>query len=99
MPDKVHGVQPHNVFLQFIVEWGFVGATFAIWGLWLAFYKGLRRNISSIAENSSISRLASGLIIVSLSTLGLVTGPFFHGQPLLYLSIAFAIWVSSRAYK
>ncbi|MFC1695060.1 O-antigen ligase family protein [Pseudomonadota bacterium] len=94
MPNRIFGVQPHNMFIQFIVEWGLVGAS-----VFLVLLTSAGINIMKFIANRhrkvSISILSSLAILVSLTIHGFVDGTYFHGQPSYYLALAFAICLSS----
>lgn len=93
MDNRIYGVQPHNVFIQFLVEWGLIGALLFIFLLIKAFWTGLRLHISNANIAFSKYSLISGAVILALSVNSLFDGTYYHPQPSVYLAIAFAIWI------
>lgn len=93
MPNKLYGIQPHNVFLQCLLEWGIIGS--------LLFFSMLLMPLKKLAlyvyhhwrerQPMSTSMLAALAIILALSAQALVDGTYFHGQPCFYLAFAFAL--------
>ncbi len=93
MPHVTVTGQPHNAFVQFLVEWGVVGTVLFL-GLWLQlFWQGCRKHIVMVKRLSRTSLMA-GAVIVSLSVLGLVDGTYYYAQPSFYLALAFGIWLA-----
>ena len=45
MPNRIRGIQPHNSFLQFVLEWGVVGSAIFLFLLARAFFRGLAVHI------------------------------------------------------
>jgi O-antigen ligase len=81
---------PHNAIVQFLVEWGALGATLFLslflYGLRQAFAR-LRASASSI--NAEI--LSATTIVVALAVHGLTDGTFYHGKASFYMALCFAI--------
>ena len=96
MPNRSFGVQPHSALVQFVVEWGLVGAVLFLGLLAYGFCFGVIAHIAKAQEGLDPAALSAGSIIVALSILGLVDGTFYHPQPSLYLAIAFAVWTLPR---
>ncbi len=92
MPGRVFGVQPHNVILQFLVEWGVIGSVSFIWLLLRLFIRGLRFNLQPKAVNPYT--LSAGACICTLTLNALTDGLYYHTQPSVYLAIAFALWAT-----
>ena len=98
MPNRIPGtIQPHNVFMQFLVEWGVVGGflltSMLLRGFWIGFKRHVLDTRDTIADISKVA-LAAGTVIVSLSILALFDGTYYLSQPSYYLVVAFAIWVN-----
>jgi O-antigen ligase len=91
MPNRVYGVQPHSVLLQFLAEWGLIGSLLFVTVLLRIFFQGLGINVLAAPAPSPV-RLAAGAVIVALTIHGLVDGTYFHPQPSYYLALAYAIW-------
>jgi len=96
MPNRIFGVQPHSVVLQFLVEWGVVGALLFTTLMAIGFYQGLREHVLDVRSNMNPTRIAAGALILVLAVHGLYDGTFFHPQPSLYLALCFAIWSTPR---
>ncbi|MGD9391076.1 MAG: O-antigen ligase family protein, partial [Thioalkalispiraceae bacterium] len=93
IPERIpYIIQPHNMVLQFLVEWGLIGTILFILLLTKGFYYGLKINF---VENKQLDKytLAAGAVIITLTVNGLTSGTYYHPKPLIYLAIAFAIWV------
>jgi len=87
------GVQPHNVFMQFLVEWGVVGTGLFLYLLTRTFIKGFKLHVLNGRETYNIFVISAGAVILSLSAHALIDGTYYHPQPSVYLAIAFAIWI------
>ena len=96
MPNRSFGVQPHSALVQFVVEWGLVGAALFLGLLAYGFWIGFAAHVARATAGLDPAALSAGSIIVALGVLGLVDGTFYHPQPSLYLAIAFAIWTLPR---
>ncbi len=89
IPERFFGVHPHNFIIQFLVEWGVIGASLCLLlllyclKLTLCIFYRYKKQVSDEV-------LAAAMVILSLSLLGLTDGSYFHSQPLFYLSLAFA---------
>jgi len=93
MPNRVMGVQPHNIFLQFLIEWGVLGSILFLSLLTKAFWAGFKTHILDNKADINRFSLAAGAVITTLSIHSLVDGTYYHPQPSVYLAIAFAIWI------
>ncbi len=93
MPNHIFGVHPHNVIIQFIVEWGVSGTVLFLIILIKGFWAGYKRNILETSRRVDKYKLAAGAVITTLSIHALFDGTYYHPQPSYYLVIAFAIWV------
>jgi len=85
---------PHNIFVQFLGEWGLVGGSLILILLLAAFIRGFQLHIINFNLYKSSRALVGGLVIAGLSIHALTDGTYFFAQPILNLIIAFAIWVS-----
>ncbi len=85
---------PHNLFVQFLVEWGLLGSGLLIVILLLAFARGIKLHIVNFQANESIRALVGGGVIIALTLHGLSDGTYYFAQSVLNLMIAFALWVS-----
>jgi len=85
---------PHNVFVQFLGEWGLVGGSLILILLLAAFIRGFQLHILNFNLYKSSRALVGGMVIAGLTIHALTDGTYFFAQPILNLIIAFAIWVS-----
>ncbi|WP_374090201.1 O-antigen ligase family protein [Methylomicrobium lacus] len=93
MPNRIFGYQPHNVFLQFLTEWGLIGSVLFLYLLVTGFWQGVKLHIVNRDTNLNQSALAAGAIIVALTIHSLVDGTYYHPQPSFYLAMAYAFWL------
>ena len=85
---------PHNVIVQFLVEWGVLGtALFSSMYLY-----ALHRGISKLRSLDSleIPGVCAAIIVAALSVHGLTDGTFYHGKASFYLALCLAIWLGTR---
>ncbi|MFT6987184.1 MAG: O-antigen ligase [Psychromonas sp.] len=81
------GLHPHNMVLQFFLDWGVIGGVIFLLILLYSILKGV---ILLVTTNNS--SLALALLIISGLTLhGLTDGTYYHAQPVFYLLLAFAL--------
>ena len=104
MPNSPGPAHPHSMLVQFWNEWGLIGAISFIALLLIGFIKGVKLHIRKpVAGHEpaviNIESLAAASLIMVLSLHGLTDGTYYHQQPSLYLSIAFAIWTTPRDLK
>lgn len=93
LPDKIarKTSMPHNVFVQFLLEWGVIGTL-----LFSALFATLLYNIACVSAQS-LGQGELGLvfsataIVVALSAHGLTDGTFYHGKASFYLALAAAL--------
>lgn len=96
MPNRIYGVQPHSFVVQFLVEWGAIGALLFLGLLVYGFYCGFLEHVVRARGKLDVAALSAGTIIVVLTVHGLVDGTYYHPQPSLYLALGFAIWTLPR---
>ena len=93
LPDKIarKTSMPHNVFVQFLLEWGVIGTL-----LFSALFATLLYSIACVStqlhgqsELGLVSSVAA--IVVALSAHGLTDGTFYHGKASFYLALAAAL--------
>ena len=96
MPNRIVLVQPHNLFLQFILEWGLLG-TMVFFVLMLRVGVSIIGSIKGRVVGAAF--LASCSVLVALTVHGLVDGTYFHGQPSYYIALALAICLSTVETK
>jgi len=99
LPTPGRAVHAHNMFFQFWLEWGVLGAVSFIMLIALGFLKGVSLHLREFVaarkvDKLRIEKLAAASLIAVLTLHGLTDGTYFHQQPLLYLVIAFAIWTA-----
>jgi O-antigen ligase len=87
---------PHNAVVQFLVEWGVLGAALFIsvflYGLRQAFVRLRVPSFSITAET-----LSAMTIVVALAVHGLTDGTFYHGKASFYMALCFAICLGEVA--
>lgn len=95
MPNHIYGLQPHNMFIQFLVEWGVIGTT-----LFLAtLFKLIRRGwIDACRTGFSSGKQMAAVMIIALTVNGLTDGTWYHPQPSMYLAMAFAVWAMPSSH-
>ena len=94
MPNRIFGVQPHNAFIQFLVEWGIIGTSLFIFLIFSGFLAGVRFHLRNRNEIISQQALIALAIITTLTIHSIVDGTYYHPQPTFYLVIAFAVWLT-----
>jgi O-antigen ligase len=81
---------PHNAIVQFLVEWGVLGATLFlslfVYGLRQAF---VRLRDATLTLNAEV--LGAMTIVVALAFHGLTDGTFYHGKASFYMALCFAL--------
>jgi O-antigen ligase len=85
---------PHNVLVQFLVEWGFVGASLFSAAYLYALHRGIAKLRVSTFEGVEV--LGAAVVVAALSIHGLTDGTFYHGKASFYLSLCMAIWLAPR---
>jgi O-antigen ligase len=81
------GRHPHNMLLQFFLDWGMIGGCIFLLILLYGMFKGIKLLVST--NNASC---ALALLVISALTLhGLTSGTYYYAQPIFYLLLAFAI--------
>lgn len=91
LPTKTFGVQPHSMLVQFVLDWGVLGAMpfIALLGVLVGkALSNLRRERDPLRRAARVTALA---LIVGSTVHSLVDGLYYHAQPLLFLCICFAI--------
>ena len=78
---------PHNLIIQFLVEWGSVGTFLLLSLLGGLFYSSIK---SLVVEKKKII-LIPGLSIIALSIHGLVDGSYYHPITSFYLVLSFSL--------
>lgn len=74
LPGDIPHTQPHNMILQFLIEWGFVGTTIILVLLIKIFFKSLQ----ILLKYKKYIMLVPGLGLIQLTFHGMVDGTFFH---------------------
>lgn len=90
MKNHIGSKHPHNVFIQFILEWGIMGGSLFLLMLFSAFKEGCKSLKAKPA--GSEEAFAAIAIFLSLSMHGITSGTYHHAQPLMYMAIALAFW-------
>lgn len=89
IPERTYGDQPHNLLVQFFVEWGIAGTLIVLLllsGVGLAVLRQIVRAFSSRDQNYTCA-VATVLV---LTVHGLTGGTYFNVQPMFCLTLGFA---------
>ncbi len=89
IPERVYDDQPHNFIVQFLVEWGVIGAVLMI-SMLLGLAWFLIKQLYQTRQQPSLDLLMSAAIVCVLTLHGLTGGTYFKIQPLTCLMIGFA---------
>lgn len=84
-----YGMQPHNIFLQFLVEWGIIGTALVLSMMLYIIFIGVQK-IPSRINHHDASYIASLAIIISLGLNSLTSGAHYNTMPMFILAIAYA---------
>ncbi|MCD6184683.1 MAG: O-antigen ligase family protein [Deltaproteobacteria bacterium] len=93
MPNNIYPNHPHNLFLQFLLEWGIVGTILFIYIFIWIIIKGLIQFRIAKGHTIYFEKLISIAIIITLTLNGLTGGTYYLPQPSYYLVLSFAIWL------
>jgi O-antigen ligase len=86
-------IHPHNLFLQFLTEWGVVGTLLFLFLLLKAVHSGLKmRSWKNLDMPRCRSHFSAGLGIMALSVSGMFGGTYFFPQTSMYLALLYAVW-------
>jgi O-antigen ligase len=83
--------QPHNFILQFLIEWGIIGASLLIAILVSFAWHGIKNLPRAFQEEDTDYVLAAGVVFV-LTVNGLTDGTYYHVQPIICMATAFAVF-------
>ena len=90
LPDRLSRktVMPHNLFVQFLLEWGVVG-TLLFTALLATLYSRILRLSLLCAGGAGLWPVYSVVaIVVAMGVHGLTDGTFYHGKASFYLALA-----------
>ena len=73
-PYNIPHTQPHNMILQFLIEWGIIGTAIML----VLLTKFLVKSIQNLIKFKKYILLMPGLGITALTAHGMVDGTFFH---------------------
>ena len=94
--DRKHEIiHAHNFLLQFLGEWGIIGTTLFT----VLFYRAIIFGIQNLTQQEKYLlsyRLASLLLIISLTITGFFSGIYFFQQSESYLAFAFAVLLTQK---
>lgn len=102
LPDKLarKTSMPHNMVVQFLVEWGVVGTL-----LFLALLaRYLRSGFVSLRQlkDGMVDKwylLGSAIVVLALMLHGLTDGTFYHGKATFYIALFAAVWLTAGLTK
>jgi O-antigen ligase len=87
---SVEGVfnHPHNSILQFLFQWGFLGA-----GCFFVLFALLANRLRLAIRDNVDDKLPAGLVVVNLFAMSQIEGSFYHPYPVMItvFSLAFAL--------
>lgn len=89
VPDQLKADNPHNLVIQFYVEWGIIGGSLLLILLCYLLHYVVMRTPETF-RTRDISGIACIAAITTLTLNGLLTGTYFMLQPLFLLVTAFA---------
>ncbi len=84
-------IQPHNALIQFLLDWGVVGAFFYITMHLLLIYKGatgIRKEQDLVLKGIKVSALA---LVTAFLFYAIVDGVFYHAIPMTFMAYGFAV--------
>ncbi len=88
---KPFGVHPHNVLLQFLVEWGLIGAALMLALLALVFHRSFVLLRRETVPRQKTARVAAFALLVAFTVHSLVDGLYYHAVPLMLLFASVAV--------
>ncbi|WP_272993498.1 MULTISPECIES: O-antigen ligase family protein [Spongiibacter] len=98
LPDKLarKTSMPHNMIVQFLVEWGIVGTLLFLTIL----VRYLRAGFSELLRvyEGMVSKwylLGSAAVVLALMLHGLTDGTFYHGKASFYMALFAGVWMSA----
>lgn len=96
MPERTfhRTAMPHNMIVQFLVEWGVLGTALFLMMLAQLFAAGVAKLRRSGGDAAIIT---AATICTALTLHGLTDGTYYHGKPGFYLALGFAIWLAGRS--
>jgi len=86
-------IHAHNFLLQFLGEWGVVGAGIALFFLFKAVRYGLQIH-RGLKDERKYTHAAAGLVLLALMVTGFFGGIFYFAQTSVYLALFFALWIT-----
>ena len=91
-PSVIHA---HNFLLQFLGEWGILGAGLFLYLLYLAFKQGFK-NLAKETRNHSLTpeRLAGWAMVTGLTTTAFFGGIYFFTQSCFFLAVGYALCIA-----
>ena len=97
LPDKLarKTSMPHNMIVQFLVEWGVVG-TLLFLALLARYLRSGFARLRYVNEGmpDKLYMLGSALAVLALMLHGLTDGTFYHGKPGFYMALFGAAWLT-----
>ena len=97
LPDKLvrNTTMPHNMIVQFLVEWGVVG-TLLFLALLARYLRSGFARLRYVNEGmpDKLYLLGSALAVLALMLHGLTDGTFYHGKPGFYMALFGAAWLT-----
>lgn len=88
---QTYGLQPHNLLVQFLVDWGLVGTLPFLTLLGISCRQGMVRLLRETNPLCRTARITAMAFIIGATIHSLVDGLYYHPLPLLFLFTCFAI--------
>ncbi len=98
IPERFYGDHPHNLVIQFLVEWGVIGASLLLVLLGYIAWHGIRRIPEAFREKDT-SYIICSAVVLTLTLNSLTGGAYFMLQPLFCLVTAFAVFPFAKINK
>lgn len=95
IPGKTFDDQPHNLIIQFMVEWGIIGTSFMLGLLGYCAFYGLKQLPSAFRERD-FSYIAGASVILLLTLDSMTAGTYFKMQPMICIATAYAVFPFGR---
>jgi exopolysaccharide production protein ExoQ len=85
--------QPHNVFIQFLISWGIVGTTGAVWLLFRATVAAQK------ITNANQEYWPFMAMLYSLLAMSMVDGALYYPRLIMFAMVCFAVILSGKQQK
>jgi O-antigen ligase len=97
IPERTDDDQPHNLVIQFLLEWGIVGTVPLLALMAYCAWQGLRQLPAAFRERD-FGYVYGAAVILLLTVDGLTAGTYFKFQPMVCVCMAYAIFPFGRRH-